>query len=453
MPLDFPTSPSVNQVYSSGGNAWVWDGTVWNATSSVSVFTGATGATGTVTGDYVSAFNGATGTVGISAGTNITITPTGNTFTISAAGGSPAGSAGYIQYYSAAGFSGDDGLVYTSANETLQIGSGSKPLVVYAVGSGGNIEVPGNPTATLNLSAGTLFDGTVNIGNSAGIGIVVNGSAETTKLRGTVSFTDSTGVYTNTFPTGTGSSGQAIITNGGGTLSWGYLTNSLVTTVDFSKEVNRLYFTVTGLTTSNGVYRFENIAGKTAALRNAGGTVSVVGTVYSSSTYWDGGVTYGTGTGAGNLPFSRSVDVEMQPTFSQGSTAYYASDLVGLSIVYLYDENIYTRLFPSGLSLDGFSAGTTFGGGQTFAISGLTLVYCETSDTILSVTGQSWVSADSFISCKCLGLTSDDHDPEDAMLEGVRFEVENIVPGVGFDIIGHAPNGTDGKYKIKCIGQ
>jgi len=27
------------------------------------------------------------------------------------------------------------------------------------------------------------------------------------------------------------------------------------------------------------------------------------------------------------------------------------------------------------------------------------------------------------------------------------------VAGVGFDIMGHAPEGTYGKYQIKCLGQ
>lgn len=29
MALDFPSSPSVNQVYSSGGNSWIWSGVAW----------------------------------------------------------------------------------------------------------------------------------------------------------------------------------------------------------------------------------------------------------------------------------------------------------------------------------------------------------------------------------------------------------------------------------------
>jgi hypothetical protein len=52
-----------------------------------------------------------------------------------------------------------------------------------------------------------------------------------------------------------------------------------------------------------------------------------------------------------------------------------------------------------------------------------------------------------------LGLTTADHTPEDAILEGVRFEIDNIVAGTGFDIIGHAPEGTYGKYSVKCLGQ
>lgn len=27
--LDFPASPTTNQVYSANGKAWVWNGTVW----------------------------------------------------------------------------------------------------------------------------------------------------------------------------------------------------------------------------------------------------------------------------------------------------------------------------------------------------------------------------------------------------------------------------------------
>lgn len=70
-----------------------------------------------------------------------------------------------------------------------------------------------------------------------------------------------------------------------------------------------------------------------------------------------------------------------------------------------------------------------------------------------TVTGLTWVAADSYISCNVLGLTTADHTPEDAILEGVKFNINNIVAGTGFDIIGHAPEGTYGKYTVKCLGQ
>ncbi len=57
------------------------------------------GNTGHVVIPIVSTFNGLTGAVGIAAGSNITITPSGNTFTISASsgGGGASGPTGYIQ--------------------------------------------------------------------------------------------------------------------------------------------------------------------------------------------------------------------------------------------------------------------------------------------------------------------------------------------------------------------
>ena len=70
-----------------------------------------------------------------------------------------------------------------------------------------------------------------------------------------------------------------------------------------------------------------------------------------------------------------------------------------------------------------------------------------------TLTGITWVTNNMFLNCKVLGLTSADHTAEDAILEGVNFEINNILGGTGFDIIGHAPEGTYGKYTIKCLGQ
>ena len=62
MPLDFPNSPSLNQIYTSGSNSWQWDGTVWNAISSSQIgidgIDGITGATGPA------GVTGATGSIG-----------------------------------------------------------------------------------------------------------------------------------------------------------------------------------------------------------------------------------------------------------------------------------------------------------------------------------------------------------------------------------------------------
>ena len=62
MPLNFPDSPTLNEIYTSGSNSWRWDGTVWNALSSSIVgidgTTGVTGATGPA------GATGATGAIG-----------------------------------------------------------------------------------------------------------------------------------------------------------------------------------------------------------------------------------------------------------------------------------------------------------------------------------------------------------------------------------------------------
>jgi hypothetical protein len=43
--LDFPTSPTVGQVYTANGGSWVWNGTVWAGGNVTPIASGGTGAT------------------------------------------------------------------------------------------------------------------------------------------------------------------------------------------------------------------------------------------------------------------------------------------------------------------------------------------------------------------------------------------------------------------------
>ena len=76
MALDFPTNPSVNQIYTYGGRSWQWNGTAWD------VYNASSGLT-----QYVSLLNGLCGSINLSAGTSISVTPAGNTLTIAYTGG------------------------------------------------------------------------------------------------------------------------------------------------------------------------------------------------------------------------------------------------------------------------------------------------------------------------------------------------------------------------------
>ena len=87
------------------------------------------------------------------------------------------------------------------------------------------------------------------------------------------------------------------------------------------------------------------------------------------------------------------------------------------------------------------------------SIESTVLYHQEETYVIKTLTGITWVTENMFLTCKVLGLISEDHTPEDAILEGVNFEINNILGGTGFDIIGNAPEGTYGKYTIKCLGQ
>lgn len=75
----------------------------------------------------------------------------------------------------------------------------------------------------------------------------------------------------------------------------------------------------------------------------------------------------------------------------------------------------------------------------------------EDTTASVTVTGQTWVTTDSIVIAG-FGGTTVDHGPDDAMAENLSAYVENIVPGVGFDITAHAPLGTWGQYQVWALG-
>ena len=92
MPLDFPTSPSVNDIYTANGKSWLWDGVSWKAynsgytgskgdtgttgyTGSVGD-TGTTGFTGSIGDQGTTGYTGSVGGIGYTGSSSITVSST-----------------------------------------------------------------------------------------------------------------------------------------------------------------------------------------------------------------------------------------------------------------------------------------------------------------------------------------------------------------------------------------
>jgi hypothetical protein len=95
MPIDFPNSPAVNDLFSAGDQLWYWDGSVWR----ISVAQGPVGPTGP-TGPSVT---GPTGSQGIQGATGAT-GPTGPT--------GPTGSQGLLGPTGPIGETGPTGPIF-----------------------------------------------------------------------------------------------------------------------------------------------------------------------------------------------------------------------------------------------------------------------------------------------------------------------------------------------------
>ena len=125
MALDFPTSPSLNQIYTYSNRSWIWNGVAWD-------FYG-------TSGNFVNTLNGFTGGVTLSAGSNITIGNSSNIITISSSGG------------------GGTAAVTSISGTTNEIEvSGSTGAVT--IGLPNNVTISGN----LNILGYILADGAIS---------------------------------------------------------------------------------------------------------------------------------------------------------------------------------------------------------------------------------------------------------------------------------------------------
>lgn len=70
-----------------------------------------------------------------------------------------------------------------------------------------------------------------------------------------------------------------------------------------------------------------------------------------------------------------------------------------------------------------------------------------------TVTGQAWVTSSSVILCNPFAGATTDHAADDAIVEGLVAFAENLVVGVGFDVVAFAPQNSWGKYLVNVTGQ
>ena len=127
MALDFPTSPSTNQIFTSNGKTWKYDGTAWRTLNVTAITSGGTGLTSINAGNSFLSSNSA-GTAltyrQLLAGSGISFSIDTSSVTFTASGTlSGTGTSAYVPLWTDGGTSITDSIMQQSGNIVVVAGS------------------------------------------------------------------------------------------------------------------------------------------------------------------------------------------------------------------------------------------------------------------------------------------------------------------------------------------
>lgn len=67
-----------------------------------------------------------------------------------------------------------------------------------------------------------------------------------------------------------------------------------------------------------------------------------------------------------------------------------------------------------------------------------------------TVTGKPWVTTSTRFTVAIVGTST--RSVASALLQSVQFGIDNVVSGVGFDVVGCAPSGASGTFTVHVVG-
>jgi len=180
MPINFPNTPSPNQVYTFGGRSWEWTGVAWRAFTTSFGPTGPTGSAGaasTVTGP--TGFTGPTGSAGAASTVTGPTGFTGSTGATGPGGGDTFSSTGTVNSFADTGF---NAAVYAVAEYIVYVKNASGKYTSKVM-----LICDGSSTATITeyaiLTAGTAPTVTLTAANTTGTVTLTVASTSATQIR------------------------------------------------------------------------------------------------------------------------------------------------------------------------------------------------------------------------------------------------------------------------------